>query len=32
MQSVSEANAQQFIDTPRALVAGDKGLLTMERR
>jgi len=30
MESVSEMNSQQLIDTARALVAGDKGLLAMD--
>ena len=30
MESVSEMNAQELIDTARALVAGDKGLLAMD--
>jgi fructose-bisphosphate aldolase, class I len=30
MQSVSEMNAQELMDTARALVVGDKGLLAMD--
>ena len=30
MQSVSERNAQELMDTARALIAGDKGLLAMD--
>ncbi|MDD5476021.1 MAG: fructose-bisphosphate aldolase [Syntrophales bacterium] len=30
MQSVSEINAQELIETARAMVAGDKGLLAMD--